>query len=81
MKHALPGSNAAKRDDRKQPAPVRDVMSLPEVTGYLGCSKTLVHRLVRRGEFPGFSGGFRAESEEQAALRAAGEPRTNRLIV
>jgi excisionase family DNA binding protein len=43
-----------KRDDRDQPAPVGDIMSLHEVTEYLGCSKFTVHRLLRRSEFPGF---------------------------
>jgi excisionase family DNA binding protein len=43
-----------KGDDREQAGPVGDVMSMREVTEYLGCSKFTVYRLLRSGEFPGF---------------------------
>ena len=43
-----------KHDDREQSAPLSDVMSLREVSDYLGCSKGIVYRLVKHGEFPAF---------------------------
>jgi excisionase family DNA binding protein len=55
-----------KRDDREQPPPAGDVMTLNEVAEYLDCSKGTIYRLLKRGEFPAFRLGsdfrFRREN-------------------